>query len=242
MRNIEAQLYLDGQIIILKQLMGDRSFKARLDRIAEDFPEMFYVPIIKHPPFYEAPETANKPREFSIEEHLPDGIDKNRVEKYSLALRELADHYHLKCDWIVGMLHERVRGLIKPESRVLHVGVAVSGSVDRFRLNIPVFPETREEDIHRSPEYKKEWERIKANPKWRWRIKPPNNFELYVRWLCRYLFYGYRGERMGRVFPEDSKGYASEYIKLKIRQTASFLDIQLRRGRPPRSKKIKDII
>lgn len=232
-----TSLRLHGELIILRQLTDNGLVKARLDKIAEEFPDMFPVPIMKYPPFYEAPGIGNKAPEFSIEKHLPDGIDKNRVEEYSLALRKLADDYNLWCDWIIGRLHENVRGLIKPESRVLHIGVSVSGSIDQ--LNIPVFPETRQyEDIRRSPLYKKEWQRLKSShPELTQRQRMPDNFDLHVKWLCNRLFFGSTGRAMEARDPDNPEtDWTSDYIDSMIRKTAKCLGIKLSRGRPPKSR------
>ncbi|MBU0597359.1 hypothetical protein KKA94_04390, partial [Patescibacteria group bacterium] len=49
----------------------------------------------------ESPGTETEPPEYSIEEDIPEGIEKSRVEEYALELRNLADGYRLRCGWII---------------------------------------------------------------------------------------------------------------------------------------------
>lgn len=231
---LEARLRQKGGSSLVKALLRNRFAKARMEKIAERFPDMLDVPIMKYPPFSEAPGTSNKPPEFSIDEDLPAGIDKKRVEEYSLALRNLADDYRLQCDWIIERLHSQIRHLIDPRYRILNIATSTTLVIDYFKLDVPIAPDTRKKDVLRH--FEKEWQRIRANPKLRQRVKPPQNFDLAVEWLSRRLFYGYTGEQMVRLFP-DSKSYLPSDINRAIKKAAKFLGVKLPPGRPRKAKK-----
>jgi hypothetical protein len=231
---LEAQLRTEGQIILVGALLRSRIVQGRMEDTARQFPEMIDMPIMKYPPFQETPGTPDKPAEFSTEKHIPAGIDKARVEKYALALRKLADDYNLRCDWIIMDLHQQIRHMIDPSFRAFKTAMTITKPIDYFRLEVPISPETRKKDV--LWRFNKEWERIKANPKFRRRRRPPEEFDLSVEWLGRRLFYGRTGEDIVRQ-SNDSKSYLPSDIDRAIRRAARLLDIKLPRGRPGRVKR-----
>lgn len=225
-----------SELILVRALLRNRFAVARMGKIAERFPEMVDMPLMKYPPFYQSPGTATRPPEYSIEEHVPVGIDKVRVEEYALELRQLADSYGLRCDWIIGRLHTQIRHMIDPNFRVLNVTTLVTHVIDDFNAHVHISPETRKEDVLR--EVKKEWQRIRANPEFRQRIKPPLNFNLAVEFLGYHIIYKYTSEQIIRVFPEDSKNYLASDIDREIKKAARLLDIKLTSKQPRKAKKI----
>lgn len=232
---LDPRLRGHGEISLVKALLRNRFAVARMEKIAERFPEMVDMPLMKYPPFYESPGTATRPPEYSIEEDIPAGIDRGRVEEYALELRKLADDYGLRCDWIIEKLHTQIRHLIDPSFRILHPVIQVSPVIAHLTLDIPIVPETRTEETDRK--YSEEWQRIKSNPAYKQRQKPPLDFGLKVEWLGHRLIKQYTAELIRRTSQKSSL-YDVNEIERGIKNTAKLLEIELPRKQRRKTRKI----
>lgn len=237
---LDPQVRHHSEIHLVRLLLRNRFAVARMEKIAKQFPEMVDMPLMQYPPFYECPGTATKPPVYSIEQDIPAKIDRARVEEYALELWKLADHYGLRCDWIIGKLHTQVRHLIDPSFRMLYIVGGVTSVIDDFNVRIRITPETRKEDVLR--EVKKEWQRVTTNPKFRQRIKPPLNLNDAVEFLGLHFISKWSFERIAKHINEETKGKDGEYfpadIETAIRKAARLLDVELTSKRPRKAKKI----
>ncbi len=224
--DMETRLQNEGERILLNALLRNREAFARIKDIARQFPEMASMPSIG----------------YSILKEIPDGVDQVRVDEYTLELRKLADHYNLKCDWIINRLHYLIRQLINPSCN-LYVVTWATREIDRFKLDVPIHPYTRKPDVQQA--FRKEWQRIAANPEFRSRLKPPANFELAVEWLALRCIYGYTANRIeqhGKTLQTikhlyGGRNYLANDIVRATRKAAAWLDIKLPKGRPRKSRK-----
>jgi hypothetical protein len=228
----------DSEFMLVRALLKNRFAMARMKKIAEQFPEMIDMPLMKYPPFHKSPGTDTKPPKYSIEEHIPAKIDKARVETYALEMRKLADDYGLKCDWIVGRLHTQIRHLIDPEPRFFDVFTWTTHIIDEFNVHVQISPETRRDDVLRKVD--KEWQRVTGNPKFRQRIRPPLDFNYAVDFLGHHLIYKWTPERIleWHNYNHPTHQYLLSDVETAIRKAARLLDIKLPRKRPRRTKRI----
>jgi len=229
---LETELFDRGKDILAKELVRHRSANSRMKEIAMEFPDVVRMPSMRYPPF-ESPS--------SLDRDLPTlGIDKASVQQYANELRKLADEYNLRCDWIVEELHHQMKLLISRNSSEYRATLRATPVIDRIVLDIPINPDTRKKNVLRQVE--REWQRVKANPEFRGRQRPPKEFDLSVIWLARRLYYNWNGEKTAceiehkRCPGPPGHALASD-VDSAVKRAAKFLGIRLPRGRPPKGKK-----
>lgn len=223
---LRAELLSLGQGIIVEELSKILSFRQGIEELAKLFPDIASVDDIE-----DFLNTAVIPAELN--KGRPDTM--YRMEEYIKSLDDLADCYNLRCGWIINGLHQIVRNIINREIETPISTIYMRLGIDRFKLDIPVYADTRKEDIERLVD--EEWGRIKSrHPELGLRQRKPNEFYRHVGWLCRRLFFGETGSTIetGLALNEE---ITSDYIDLIIRKTAKLLYIKLPRGRPCTSKK-----
>lgn len=218
---LKAELLGRGQAIIIEELSKITSFKQSLQELVESFHGMADLEEIELPLdlMILSEKLENKPNVIS------------RVKEYVDALSQLADIYQLNCDWIIDGLHQIVRNLVNPDIKTPISNMYMNFIIDRFQLDIPIFTDTRKEDVQRTVDA--EWTKLKLrHSELRVKKRKPDEFDRNVRWLCQRLFFGKTGRNIyvGLATNED---ISSDYINLMIYKTAKLLNIKLPRGRPP---------
>jgi hypothetical protein len=222
---------LKAEITVINELLKSIDTQTKLQNIASQFPEMLHMPIMRYPPF----------EDDSIEEYIPAGKDitKARIEQYAKVLHEFAEQRGLSCDWIVDRLHTAIRNIIFPRPRIGFGAVEIRRHIDDFKVNILITPETRREDIDRAVD--KEWKRITENPKYRQRIKQPQDFDIKVRFLIKRLVFKRTLEgiaNQANALAESAGRYSPESVEQDINKAARLLDIRLRKKRSRKIGKI----
>lgn len=147
--------------------------------------------------------------------------------------------YPEKNNWFIEELHQKVM-FDNLEEAPIFVISEHDKPIASIHLDIPIYPQTRREDLYQLVD--QALEKVKENEQYSARLQQPSDEDLqrYVKWLCRRLFmpqYLHDPEAMLRAFPADAKDSDGADVRRRTREVVKLLGIRLPRGRPAKAKK-----